>query len=133
MKPRLPVQIVDARTGETFDELQLDWTPHPGHCLEINSQLYTVLEKRHYYQLRDGRYQLCAIRAFVRPAPTALDTAAESGLAPRERSLVNGQWVVGDSTCRFNARSPLLRCALNPLGPCAGCCHFQSVDAEPEH
>ncbi|MCT7948376.1 DUF6464 family protein [Ancylothrix sp. C2] len=32
---------------------------------------------------------------------------------------------VGDATCRFNARSPYIRCAVNPDGPCEGCRHYQ--------
>ncbi|QQE64906.1 hypothetical protein GFS31_15900 [Leptolyngbya sp. BL0902] len=30
-------------------------------------------------------------------------------------------YMVGDITCDLNARSPYLRCAINPLGPCDGC------------
>jgi hypothetical protein len=33
-------------------------------------------------------------------------------------------WVIGDPLCRFNARSPLLRCAVLPAGPCERCAHF---------
>ena len=32
-------------------------------------------------------------------------------------------WVIGDPNCRFNARSPLLRCAVWPEGPCENCSH----------
>jgi hypothetical protein len=30
-------------------------------------------------------------------------------------------YMVGDITCDLNARSPYLRCAVNPFGPCDGC------------
>ncbi|HIK43908.1 MAG TPA: hypothetical protein IGR64_03365 [Leptolyngbyaceae cyanobacterium M65_K2018_010] len=30
-------------------------------------------------------------------------------------------YMIGDITCDLNARSPYLRCAINPLGPCDGC------------
>ncbi|MBD0335897.1 MAG: hypothetical protein ICV62_10445 [Cyanobacteria bacterium Co-bin13] len=30
-------------------------------------------------------------------------------------------YMVGDITCGLNARSPYLRCAINPMGPCDGC------------
>nr|WP_211175843.1 DUF6464 family protein [Brasilonema sp. UFV-L1] len=30
-------------------------------------------------------------------------------------------YLVGDISCRFNARSGFLRCAVNPSGPCEGC------------
>ncbi|MBD1821911.1 hypothetical protein H6F89_00730 [Cyanobacteria bacterium FACHB-63] len=29
--------------------------------------------------------------------------------------------LVGDFTCIYNARSPYLRCAVNPSGPCENC------------
>ncbi len=32
---------------------------------------------------------------------------------------------LGDRRCRYNARSPYLRCAVNPSGPCQGCPHYQ--------
>ncbi|MGB3136551.1 MAG: DUF6464 family protein [Nodosilinea sp.] len=30
-------------------------------------------------------------------------------------------YMLGDITCDLNARSPYLRCAVNPMGPCDGC------------
>ena len=36
--------------------------------------------------------------------------------------LVEGMgYMIGDITCDHNARSPYLRCAVNPMGPCDGC------------
>ncbi|WP_242057062.1 MULTISPECIES: DUF6464 family protein [Oscillatoriales] len=32
---------------------------------------------------------------------------------------------IGDTSCKFNARSPYLRCTVNPLGPCQDCPHYQ--------
>ncbi len=37
-------------------------------------------------------------------------------------------YIVGDITCRFNARSAYLRCATNPSGPCKQCPHYESID-----
>ncbi len=50
------------------------------------------------------------ISLYVQTAPT-----------PNEKSLIEGRWVMGDASCRFNARSELLRCAINPPGPCQDC------------
>lgn len=36
-------------------------------------------------------------------------------------------YIIGDLTCQFNARSPHLRCAINPSGPCKGCPHYESI------
>lgn len=34
------------------------------------------------------------------------------------------QWI-GDANCKYNARSPFLRCAVNPTGDCENCQHFE--------
>lgn len=33
-------------------------------------------------------------------------------------------YLIGNTLCRYNARSPYLRCAVNPAGPCETCRHF---------
>lgn len=38
-------------------------------------------------------------------------------------------YLIGDISCRFNARSGYLRCAVNPLGPCQGCRYYQEVES----
>jgi len=61
----------------------------------------------------------------------ALESVANRGL-PTVRLLpdqhyVDGLgYVVGDFTCRFNARSSYIRCAVNPIGPCHECSHYES-------
>lgn len=35
---------------------------------------------------------------------------------------------IGDMTCRNNARSPYLRCAINPNGLCDGCEYYETND-----
>ena len=39
--------------------------------------------------------------------------------------------VIGDITCRWNAKSPFLRCAANPCGPCQGCQEYEAKDYPP--
>ena len=39
--------------------------------------------------------------------------------------------VIGDITCRLNAKSPFLRCAANPQGPCEGCREYEAKEYEP--
>jgi len=34
--------------------------------------------------------------------------------------------LIGDLSCRFNAYSPHLRCAVNPTGPCEGCRQYEA-------
>jgi hypothetical protein len=41
---------------------------------------------------------------------------------------INPKLAIGDLTCSYNARSPYLRCAVNPLGPCENCEYYQAMD-----
>ncbi|MFT0796536.1 DUF6464 family protein [Synechococcus sp. H70.1] len=111
VNPTLPIQWIDADSGEVVEECPWESSPHPGTYVQLAEQHYLVLEKRHSYQLRQGKYHLCSIRALIRPVSSPLEI---------------GQ-LLGDPSCRFNAHSPLLRCAVNPSGPCQGCPHYEPV------
>ena len=39
--------------------------------------------------------------------------------------------VIGDITCQLNARSPHIRCAVNPMGPCDGCRSYEGRIYDP--
>ena len=39
--------------------------------------------------------------------------------------------VIGDITCKLNARSPFLRCAVNPGGPCEACREYEAKEYKP--
>jgi hypothetical protein len=41
--------------------------------------------------------------------------------------LFDPAYFIGDTSCQFNAHSPLLRCAVNPDGPCQACPHYQPI------
>jgi hypothetical protein len=62
----------------------------------------------------------------------AMEVAAQRGLKAalqRDRDLnyVDGiGYVIGDFSCAMNARSPYLRCAMNPCGPCNGCQMYEA-------
>ncbi|MGE5660597.1 MAG: DUF6464 family protein [Actinomycetota bacterium] len=118
MEPHtLPTEVILAHPRQSLGNVQLDWTPQPGNYLDLEGQTYAVLERRHRYQLRFGRYRLQKIDLFV-----------QSAQRPHERSFLEGRWVVGDATCRFNARSEIIRCAVNPEGPCDCCRFYESVE-----
>ena len=101
-----------------LDSLHLPEAPEPGGLVTLGDRTYTVLERRHRYRLKSGRYQLYRILLYVQAAAS-------------DRTQIDGRWVLGDATCRFNACSELVRCAVNPTGPCQGCGHYQS--AAPSH
>jgi Family of unknown function (DUF6464) len=110
----LPAEIILSHSNSTLGYLSLPWTLQPGAHLEFADQTYLVLERKHHYQLRAGRYQVSKIVLYVQK----LD-------APTDGRLVEGRWVIGDVTCVYNAHSELLRCAINPSGPCDRCIYHQ--------
>ena len=116
----LPTEVILTHSRQSLGSVHLDWMPQPGSYLDFNGQTYAVLERRHRYQLKSGRYRLHKVALYV-----------QSAARPSERTLVQGRWVLGDAKCRYNALSELLRCAVNPAGPCEGCRHFElaSLDA----
>ncbi|MBF2002000.1 MAG: hypothetical protein IGS38_14910 [Synechococcales cyanobacterium M58_A2018_015] len=64
----------------------------------------------------------------------AMQSTANRGMPslrlPPEHRYVEGiGYVIGDFTCRFNARSSYIRCAVNPSGPCQDCSHYQPQEA----
>jgi hypothetical protein len=46
---------------------------------------------------------------------------------PEMRYIDRVGYILGDTSCQFNARSPHMRCAVNPEGPCQGCRHYEAV------
>ncbi len=106
----IPTEVCTLYPETTLGKIYLDWMPQPGNYIDVEGKTYTILERRHRYQFRGGKYNLFRILVYVQPAPEDL-----------ERSLVDGRWVIGDAKCRYNAGSEILRCAVNPHGPCQGC------------
>ncbi|MGF1460846.1 MAG: DUF6464 family protein [Leptolyngbyaceae cyanobacterium] len=90
--------------------IQDDWMPQPGMQMVYQGQAYTVLERRHRYQFIANRYELHKIQIYVQASPS-----------PTDKSWVGDRWVMGDATCAYNAQSEMMRCAVNPTGPCDGC------------
>ncbi|CAC5344840.1 MULTISPECIES: DUF6464 family protein [Planktothrix] len=120
MEPNsLPTELILTHSHKSLGRICLDWTPQPGHYLNFQGQTYTVLERRHRYQLKSGRYRLHKISLYV-----------QSVQRPEDRTLIDGHWILGNANCRFNAYSELIRCAVNPLGPCQECRFFESVLAD---
>lgn len=51
-------------------------------------------------------------------------------LPPEYRHVEGIGYMIGDLTCRFNARSSYIRCAVNPSGPCESCSQYQEIDSK---
>ena len=86
--------------------------PTPGQWFLHDHVSYLVMQRRHRYKLHSGRYELSLIVLHVKAQKQ-----------PADAHFVGHGWVIGDSDCRFNALSPLLRCAVLPDGPCDRCVH----------
>ncbi|WP_256995523.1 DUF6464 family protein [Halomicronema hongdechloris] len=115
----MPTDVMLNHPCTPLGRVYLDWIPQPGADLDMAGQTYRILERHHRYRLKSGRYQLAQMILYVQPCPT-----------PAARHCHNGQWMIGDVTCAYNARSELLRCAVNPEGPCQGCGDYQSRSRE---
>ena len=113
----LSTEVILTNPRQSLGKVRLDWHPQPGTYLDLEGKTYAVLERRHRYKLKSGRYRLDKIALYV-----------QSANRPIEQSLIDGRWVLGNAECRFNARSELLRCAVNPEGPCDCCRFFEPLD-----
>ena len=115
------VELRQGASQRLVDQLEVDdlvEVPQPGRWFLVSGQSFLVLQRSHRYHFRAGRYQLASVALLVKPQQRPAD-------ARRWRQ----QWVIGDPSCRFNARSPLLRCAVLPDGPCDRCAHYLSRSA----
>lgn len=111
----LPTEVILTNSRQSLGKIQLDWKPQPGNYLTLEGKTYSVLERHHHYQYKIGGYYLQKISLYVQQAAI-----------PAERTLLEGRWVVGDISCRYNARSEIFRCAVNPTGPCSDCRDYQA-------
>lgn len=112
----LPTEI--RMQQKLLGKTQLSWQPQPGQYFEYEGQTYVVLERKHRYLFKRGKYHL-----------TQMILTVQASAMPTEKSLVQGRWIIGDASCKFNAGSELLRCAVNPTGPCGGC-QWRELKAE---
>ena len=108
------VELRQLGSERLLDRIELEDSPHPGRWFEHEARSYLVLQRRHRYTLRSGRYQLASVVLLVKQQHQPVDA----------RRYGHG-WVIGDPNCRFNALSPLLRCAVLPEGPCEQCLHHE--------
>lgn len=73
-------------------------------------------------------------RAKLRRAMTVVTRVRTQGhttpLLPERYNLEGVGSLIGDISCRFNARSGYVRCAVNPQGPCQGCRYYEEVGSD---
>lgn len=113
----LLTEIILTNCLQSLGKIYLDWMPQPGNYLELNGKTYTILERHHHYQYTISGYRLNKISLQV-----------QESSKPQEKSLVKGRWVLGYGECKYNAHSEIIRCAVNPQGPCQDCWYYESLD-----
>lgn len=47
---------------------------------------------------------------------------------PEEQYIEGVGYIIGDITCIYNARSPYIRCAVNPGGLCQDCRYYEGKE-----
>ena len=109
------VELRHAGSEMLLHRVELDEPPHPGRWFETQGITFFVMQRRHRYALRNGRYDIASITLVVKPQNK-----------PADAVFWRHGWVIGDPECRFNARSPLLRCAVWPQGPYHSCLHREN-------
>ena len=116
-KNLLPTEIILTPARQCIAKLYLDRQLQPGNYMEIEGKTYAILERHHFYQYRVGGYRFDKATLHV-----------QESKRPEETTLIGDRYVIGNADCKFNARSEIMRCAVNPEGPCEGCRFFESVD-----
>lgn len=65
------------------------------------------------------------LQARLRHAQSSTDWQQQQRIRSALERLEGDYHYLGDQNCLYNARSPYLRCAVNPDGPCEDCSYFQ--------
>ncbi|MGI0495219.1 DUF6464 family protein [Alkalinema pantanalense CENA528] len=79
-------------------------------------------------------WSLLSMRKWEAKAQEELQRAIAAANRRQMRHLLNlphpetarATTAIGNLNCRHNAHSAYLRCAINPIGPCEGCLHYES-------
>lgn len=115
-KNLLPTEIILTPARQCIARLNLDRHLQPGNYMEYQGKTYAILERHHFYQYRVGGYRFDKATLHV-----------QESTRPEETTQIGDRHIIGNANCRFNARSEIMRCAVNPDGPCQGCRFFEPL------
>lgn len=115
-KNLLPTEIILTPALQCIGRLSLDRQLQPGNYMDFRGKTYAILERHHFYQYHVGGYRFNKATLHV-----------QESQRPEETTLIGDRYVIGNANCRLNARSEIIRCAVNPEGPCEGCRYFESI------
>jgi hypothetical protein len=74
----VPTEVRTLHPERTIGKIYLDWMPQPGNHIDVEGINYTVLERRHRYQFRIGKYNLFSVLVYVQIAPENLERSLVS-------------------------------------------------------
>jgi Family of unknown function (DUF6464) len=78
---------------------------------------------------RARRRQITHNYSQIQPHIRPVDEDCQERSTRNDRYYLEGVgYLVGDISCKFNARSGYVRCAVNPSGPCQDCRHYEQRD-----
>jgi len=86
--------------------------------------LYSLALKKSKQQRWQSR--LRRVRAIAVDRRSQRIYSLDSGEDDDEELSQLHSYFVGEISCKYNARSPYIRCAVNPCGPCEDCIHYES-------
>jgi len=115
-KNLLPTEIILTPARSLIGKGNLDRHLQPGNYMDFEGKTYAILERHHFYQYRVGGYRFDKATLHV-----------QESKRPEETTKIGDLNVIGNANCRFNARSEIMRCAVNPEGPCEGCRYFEAL------
>lgn len=107
-------EVILSHDNRSLAKISLDWNSQKSNHLELEGTTYTILEYHHHYQYQVGGYQLKKISLYVQKI-----------LDNKQKTLIDGRWILGDINCRYNANSEIVTCAVNPQGSCENCQFFE--------
>lgn len=65
-------------------------------------------------------------RQAIERTPRVRMQTSDARTLPSDRYYLEGVgYLIGDISCRYNARSGYIRCAVNPEGPCESCRYYE--------
>lgn len=71
---------------------------------------------------RQGNLNYSQIEQYIIP----IESDCIESITIGDRYYLEGVgYLIGDISCKFNARSGYVRCAVNPSGPCQHCHHYE--------
>jgi hypothetical protein len=92
-------------------------------CIGVAPPILSLWMLHHYQAKYRHRYQ----NTYQPLESESVISKNLKALPPADMTLIEGfGYVIGKVSCKYNARSLYIRCAVNPDGPCQGCRYYET-------